>query len=123
MQESIVGQDRFRRFTMNALQTVLGLTNTVQAISSVKIAFKGYILNNADSSSRWVQIFFRPSTEVTLGTTAPDLTLQIGPTSTVALDFENVFMEGTGFSAAATTTETGTTAPTNRITGTILYSI
>lgn len=107
---------------MTALHTVTGLSNSVQSIEESQVALKGWILNNNDASPRWVQVFFKPGASVILGTTPPDLTIQIGASSSVAIDFENTFHEGTGLSAAATTTETGTSAPTARVTGTFLYS-
>jgi len=122
MQGPITIQDRYIRFTTSALHKVIGFTNTAQAIEDKSISFKGYILNNADASVRWLQIYFRPSTEVIVGTTPPDLSIQIAPTSTTAMDFSQIFKEGTGLSVAASTTETGSIAPTIRVTGTLLYS-
>ena len=98
-----------------------GISATVREIHNKQCAFKGYLFHNNNSARVWIQIFFKPSDEVELGVTAPDLTVSIGATASVAWDMYQPIIFGTGLSIAASDAEVGTTV-TTAVTGTILYA-
>ena len=114
--------------TFNGLRTEVdangniwtGLNATVREVTPTSALFLGYLFNNTDGARIWVQIFYRPATEVALGTTPPDLTIPVGASGSVAWDFVHARLARRGFSLAATTTETGATGATT-VTGEILY--
>ena len=125
---SITVRDQKKVFKANGLQSIVagvsvtGFNTTVRDVGAGKrIAFIGYVLNNNDAAARWLQIFFRPATEVVLGTTAPDMTILVGASGSVAWDWQDPIAQGTGFSVACTTTETGASGPTATMTGSIFY--
>ncbi len=100
---------------------LLGLTNTAFEASAKKTQWLGYVFHNNDAATRWVQVFFKPKAQVTVGETKPDFTILIGSQQSIAWDFVRpIGRVGTGLSFAATTTETGSTAPTARVTGQII---
>ena len=117
----IRNRDAYSIKTWNALQTETSISSTPRVVSDTQASFVGFLFHNNDASARWVQVFFRSASQVTLGTTPPDFTILIAASGSVAWDFYNPIRQGTGLSLAATTTETGTTAPTAGVTGVIYY--
>ena len=128
--KSIPSRDTKKIFKANALQPITGgvsatgFDTTVRNIGSGQVILLGYLLHNNDNAARWLQIFFRPASEVILGTTAPDMTVLVGASASLLgslTDDENNIRQGTGLSVACTTTEIGTTGPTAAMTGSIFY--
>ena len=109
-------------YNFNALTTDGRITNVVRAIKSGGSRIFGYLINNPNAAEAFMQIFYKPSTSVILGTTAPDLIVKIAATGSVAWDFMDPRgVNSTGLSMAATTTDTGSTANTTGLSGTIFY--
>jgi hypothetical protein len=122
-------KDTYDIATFNALQSAVGTgTNNVRTGIGVVRAVKntqgklcGYVLHNNNAAVRWVQFYFRPASEVIVGTTAPDFTVMIGSSGTVQTTFDEPILATTGLSVSSTTTEVGTGAVVVDTTGSILY--
>ena len=80
---------------------------------------KGFSVNNiANAATTYLSVFGVPAASVVLGTTVPIFQLPIGAQSAVLETAnKNNFLGQmiTGLSAAVTTTETGTTAPSTAV--------
>src|SRR5882672_2127288 len=88
------------------------ITTTKLAVKASGGQFGGIQCYNPNSSQIYVQLFNVASGSVTLGVTAPNLSIPIGPTATGGWAQEGGFAFGTAITAAATSTATGSTAPT-----------
>lgn len=87
------------------------LSTTVTAIKSSAGTLSMLQCGNTNASEGYVQVFNLPSGSVTLGTTAPTLSIPIAATSTGGFALaQPIAMSGSGISAAATTTATGSSA-------------
>ncbi len=88
------------------------LSNTAQAIKASAGQLYGWYIYNPNTSAVYIPIYNVAAGSVTVGTTNPQMVLCIPPTSAanilgaVGIEFTNA-----GFSAAATTTGGGNTAP------------
>lgn len=88
------------------------LTNAAQAIKASAGQLYGWFIYNPNATAIFVSIYNVAAASVTVGTTNPYMSLCIPPTSAanilgaVGIEFTNA-----GFSAAATTTGGGNTAP------------
>lgn len=125
MDRDLLAMDHYNVVPFNATQPNpqrSGMSNTPRQVADYQLSFVGYLLHNNDASNpSWVQIFFKPSAEVMLGTTAPDFTVKLGSGESLAWDFLNPVRQGTGFTVAGTTTETGSTAPSSAVTGVFFF--
>ena len=101
--------------------TTRTLTTTVQSVKTTQAKFYGYKIENPNTGVAWVQVFYRPNTEVILGTTAPDFTIKVGDNGNAAWDFNWPIDAPLGLSIAATTEETGSTAPTSNLSAVIFF--
>lgn len=91
-----------RNITSNAVQEILAQRGHIAEL----------VIHNDDSAARFVQLFNARSANVTLGTTTPDMVIQVGADSTISINMgEQEF--ATAFSYAVTTTATGSTGPTS----------
>lgn len=120
----LLAADNLELVQFNALQPDpkrVSIGSTVRNIAHEMVTWAGYVIHNNDSSlNTWVQIFFKPSNMVTLGSTPPDFTIKLTPGASVAWDFYRPIRQGSGMSVASTTTETGSTAPATLTTGQFL---
>lgn len=100
-----------------------GLNATVRNIGEGSVLWAGFNLNNNDAATRYMQVFFRPASEVILGTTPADDVISVGANGTVVHRFskDEFVTQGRALSVAVTTTESGTTGPTAAMTGSIYY--
>lgn len=125
MDRNLLAMDNSNVVAFNATQQNpqrAGMSNTPRQINATQITWAGYLLHNNDATNpSWVQVFFKPSAEVMLGTTAPDFTIKLGGGESIAWDFLNPIRQGTGFTVAGTTTETGSSAPTAAVTGVFFF--
>lgn len=82
---------------------------TVVQVKGTKAWLHELDLVNTTAAVAYVQIFFKPSASVTLGTTAPDLIVRLpaNASKTLAWPFGVTLSAGTGLSFAATTTTNG----------------
>lgn len=94
----------------------LGPATTVNGFR-LKIGALNLFNNNAVVG--WLQIFKKPASGVTLGTTAPDVSIPLTASGELTWSFgdKGWNLGGTGLSVAATTTRTGAVA------GSIAYNI
>lgn len=95
----------------NVLESALSTT-----VSSVKASageFGGYFCYNPNTTVEYIQVFNASS--VTLGTTTPLMSLGIPPSSAANLNIRNGINFSTAIQVAATTTPTGSTAPTTAL--------
>lgn len=95
----------------NVLESALSTT-----VSSVKASageFGGYFCYNPNTTVEYIQVFNASS--VTLGTTTPLMSLGIPPSSAANLNIQNGINFSTAIQVAATTTPTGSTAPTTAL--------
>jgi len=97
------------------------LTNTAVSVKASAGQFGGYMFNNPNASITYIQIFNVASGSVTLGTTAPTYVVPIPPNASANVEFANGIAHATAISAAATTTATGSTAPTTSLVGFFIY--
>lgn len=98
-----------------------GLTNTKVAVKASAGLFGGYMIFNPNSSVIYVQVFDVASASVTLGTTTPTYVIPIPATAGANLEIRNGVTHSTAITLAATTTATGSTAPSTALTGFFLY--
>lgn len=91
----------------------LAQTTTVRTPKGTAATWGGYYIYNPNTVVSYVQIFdAATATTITLGTTAPDLSLAIPPGSAANIEFSNGIAFANGIKLACTTTATGSTAPT-----------
>jgi hypothetical protein len=93
--------------------TEAALSTTVKTIKSSAGKIGMYYCYNPNSSVAYIQFF--NTTTVTLGTTAPAYFIGIPATSGANLDSTMGLTFSTAIAVAATTTATGSTAPTSGI--------
>lgn len=108
-------------YSVNSRTVITGFTSTVRDVSQSQSLFLGFDLTNNDATTAWLQIFFKPSSNVVLGTTAPDITIKFGGNESRERFYYYPIRCIGGFSVAATTTETGSTSVTLPMTGVIYY--
>lgn len=98
------------------------ITNTVANVRLGQTQLFGWIINNVNASDVYLQFFNLAVADVTLGTTPPTHVLKFPANTATVYFFENV---GVYFSVAmtiaATTTETGSTAPGSALSVDLFY--
>lgn len=102
------------------------LTNTVVQVKSGPGSLYGYNIFNPGTVTTYLQIYDAPSAFVTVGTTAPKMSIALPSTSSspigddvnfvIPIDFTS------GISIAATTTVTGGTAPVTALVSNVYYA-
>lgn len=75
----------------------------------------GWYIYNSNSSAAYVQFFDVANASITLGTTAPTFALGIPASSGANVFTDSGIAFATAINWAATTTRTGSTAPTNTV--------
>lgn len=95
----------------------VALTNTVASIKSSAGQVGGWMFYNPNTSAVYIQVYNAVSGSVTVGTTTAAYVLALPPGAAANVEYANGITHSTAISAAATTTATGSTAPTNPITG------
>lgn len=98
-----------------------GLTNTKTQIKGAAGTLGGYVINNPNGSTIYVQVFDALSANVTVGTTTPTYVLAIPASGTVTLELTCGVNHATGITVAATTTATGGTAPSTALVAAFFY--
>lgn len=82
----------------------ISLLNVKQEVSSVAAYLMGYYISNRAGAERFVKIWFKPAASVTVGTTAPDMTIPLAAAQSANLSNMAVLPAGaTGITIAATT--------------------
>lgn len=104
--------------TSNAL-----LTNSAVQVVSGQHNLQTMVLYNPNGSVEYVQLFDVLAAGVTLGTTIPKMVIPIPASTAIDLPIENSAQVTffTAISVAATTTATGSTAPSTGITANIIF--
>ena len=97
----------------------IGATKT--AIKTSAGAVYGWYFYNSNSSVVYVQMFANTVAGVTLGTTAPTMSLGIPPGSAANMAFDTGVSYATAITIAITTTSAGATGPTNTVDYNVLY--
>jgi hypothetical protein len=105
------------------------LSSTKQQIKGSAGTFGGFInLFNPNTATTYIQVFNKASGSVTVGTTTPDFVITLpgiasasGTGSDRNLEITCGLAMSTGITVAATTTATGSTAPSNAVVGTFLF--
>lgn len=105
------------------------LTNSATQIKGSAGTFGGYLwLYNPNTAVTYIQVFNKASASVTLGVTAPDYVIALPGIASASATGSAANMEmvhgiamGTGITVAATTTASGSTAPSNAVVATFLY--
>ena len=92
------------------LQNVVN--NTVHQVSAQRINIRSILWHNDDVAARYLQMFNVASGDVTLGTTTPDLVMQLNADSADTFPLHDMEF-ATAFSYAVTTTATGNTGGTS----------
>ena len=95
------GRDDFN-VTSNAVRQAVGTRCHINTVT----------WHNDDSAARFMQIFNALSANITVGTTTPDMVLQMAADSSETFDFGDQEYS-TGFSYAITTTATGNSTGTS----------
>jgi hypothetical protein len=98
-------------------QTSLTTTATASAAAG---KFGGYMFNNPNTGTAYIQIFDTTGA-VTLGTTTPTFVVPIPAGASANIEFTNGIAITNGIKAAATTTATGSTTVATGLTGFVLY--
>ncbi len=97
------------------------LTNTDVAVKASAGQLGGYMIYNPNTSVAYVQVFDATTVSVTVGTTTPTYVLSIPAASAANLELTCGVAHATAITVAATTTPTGSTAPTTALTGAFFY--
>jgi hypothetical protein len=99
------------------------LTNTVVSVkASAAGRFGGYFISNPNATVACMQVFdVATSGGVTLGTTRPTMAICIPATSAANWEITNGTAMANGIQIAATTTASGSTAPSTGLDVTVLY--
>lgn len=93
-----------KTFSGTASSTKAGLSD------HAGVTIYGMSLINNDAAKSYLQIFNLPAASVTVGTTAPKLSIGIPASGGLTISFPNGFIVGgSGFTIASTTTRTGST--------------
>lgn len=121
-----VGTPVFATLTPNttggwSVNSQTALTNSKVAVKASAGNFGGYMVYNPNSSVSYVQIFDVASGSVTLGTTAPTYVIPLPATAAANVEFTAGINHATAITLAATTTATGSTAPSTALVGFFLY--
>lgn len=95
------------------------LSNTFQTVKGSAGTLYGWYVYNPNTSVTYLQIF--NSTNPTVGTTTPLLSLGIPASSGANVEFTNGIAFSTGITVAATTGATNSTAPSSSIQANLLY--
>ena len=97
------------------------LSNTKAAVKASGGTLGGYMLYNPNAAVTYVQVFDAASANVTVGTTTPTYVIPLPPASGANIEFTLGISHATAITVAATTTATGSSAPSSAVTGFILY--
>lgn len=107
---------------MTSGDTFTALTNSAQVIKASAGQLYGWYIYNPNATAMYVNIYNVAAASVTVGTTTPLMNIVIPPTSAanilgaVGIEFTNA-----GFSASATTTGGGNTAPGTALEANFFY--
>lgn len=89
---------------------------TKAQVSDSPVTVGAIIAYNQGGAVGYIQMFFQPSTSVTVGTTVPDKVIPMPATGGFVLSFDDGwYVGGTGLTIACTTTRTGSTNSTTDI--------
>lgn len=105
----------------NAIYTG-SITTTVTAVKASAGQVYGWSIHNPNAAISYVQFFNTATGSVTLGTTAPVLSLGIPANSTVQGEFPMGLAFSTAINVACTTTRAGLTAPSSSVDLNIFYT-
>ncbi len=97
------------------------LSNTKQTVKGSAGCFGGYMIYNPNTVPIFIQVFDVAAASVTVGTTTPTYVLTIPPVSAANLELTLGVGHANAIVIAATTTATGSTAPTTALTAAIFY--
>jgi hypothetical protein len=92
-------------------------TNAKQTVNDGPCVVGDMTVSNPNTSEVWIQFFDKLATDVTVGTTAPDLSYPCPPgdgsnsSTSVVIGSDSKLQFDTGCTYAITTTRTGSTAP------------
>lgn len=106
-----------------------GISSTKLQLKATAGTFGGWAwLYNPNTAATFIQVFNKASASVTVGTTAPDFVIVLPGIASASATGSAANAEivmgiamSTGITVAATTTETGSTAPSNTIFATFLF--
>lgn len=107
--------------TGTAIYNNTALSNTKQAVNASAGNLYGYHIYNPNTSVIYVQLFNLASASVTVGTTAPTAVLAIPPLGWADAEPATPIAFGTALTIAATTTSTGSVAPTTALLANFWY--
>lgn len=107
--------------TGTAIYNNTALSNTKQAVNASAGNMYGYHIYNPNSSVTYVQLFNLASASVTVGTTTPTAVLAVPAGGWADAQPATPIAFGTALTIAATTTSTGSTAPTTALLCNIWY--
>lgn len=97
------------------------LSSTKQQVKASAGTVGGWFVYNANATVCFVQVWDVASGSITVGTTAPTYTLPIPAQSGANLEVTCGIAHATAINVAATTTATGSTAPTTALNVLLLY--
>lgn len=120
--DSVVGSVPTPSATATATATpfqVNNLTNAKQQIKASAGRIYYYHFYNPNGAVAYIQLFDVASASITLGTTPPTRVVAVPPNSVIDTPFFIGQSYGTAINLAATTTATGSSAPTTNLTATV----
>jgi hypothetical protein len=107
---------------LSTIASLAAQTTTVQTVKPSSGAVTGWYIYNPNSTVAYVQFFdVAGGTGVTLGTTTPVLTIGIPATAAANLVDGTGLAFARGIKVAATTTATGSTAPSTGLDANIFF--
>ena len=112
----------FRRFA-SLTNTVVDIPKTIPSRYTGTYWYGGQFDNIANVAVSYVQFFNKKAANVILGTTTPDFVLDIPASRVIHFSKDKRPLNfDLGFSAAATTTKSGSTAPATAIDATFYFT-
>lgn len=117
-------------FNATAADSATACTNSAQAVKASAGTVGGFYVNNPNTTDEWVHLYNVAAASVTVGTTAPKITLRIPGNSTFAAGANSAgaVMFGaagvtfdTAIAVSCTSSAGGSGAPSNALEGMVFY--
>ena len=97
------------------------LSNTKVSVKASAGTLGGYMFYNSNAAATYIQVFDVASGSVTVGVTTPTYVIPLPPASAANIEFTLGINHATAMTVAATTTATGSSAPSTALTGFFLF--
>jgi hypothetical protein len=104
-----------------SVNSATALTTTKVAVKASAGTFGGYMVYSPNTVISYIQVFDVASGSVTLGSTTPTYVIPVPPGAGANVEFTAGINHATAITLAATTTPTGSSAPSSNLVGFFLF--